>query len=129
MPTTQNHRTPVRGRPSKYSEETKNKVVEILTKGGTLREAAEATGMSVQAVSYHKRKYGIRGPRDTSPHTEPSLNPFDAEENRLIAKYDSEISRTEDLIKRATARLKLTLTKRNKLAKAFDQPEREVKII
>lgn len=117
-----------RGRPGKYDEETIKKAMAILQGGGTLQEAAEATDMTVQAVQYHKRKYGVRGPRDTSMPSVRVADPLAASEERLFVQFDEEITRHEEMLLKVSERLKNTMTRRNNLAVALGRPKRELKV-
>lgn len=116
---TQNTQIRGRGRPSKYTTEQLNTVLEMLRSGSTIAAAAAATGMSAQNVSYHKRKAGITGA--AVPGVLPTVvsDPLTSQETSLIAKYDGEIARLESTIERATARLKETVTKRRRVAKVL----------
>lgn len=125
------------GRTGKYDPETIQKGLMILQKGGTLREAAQATGMTVQALQYHKKKYNVRGPRDhaqpyqqtsTSPNTTQTVDPLAQSEERLFSQFDEEISRHEEVLRKVLARLRTTIERRNNLASALGRPKREMKV-
>lgn len=108
-----------RGRPSQYSAEQIGKAMDMIRTGSTLKAAAEAAGMTIQNVMYYKRKQGVAGA--TVPGIMPTTvsDPLALTETTLVSKYDTEIQRLEATIERASARLKETVTKRRRVAKAL----------
>ncbi len=105
-----------RGRPSKFTTEQIAKALDLVNNGATLAAAAEATGMTVQNVMYHRRK--ANGESGTRARV-VSADPLVSQETGLISKYDGEISRLESTIEKAQTRLKETITKRRRVAKAL----------
>ncbi|NJL54091.1 hypothetical protein HC928_02245 [bacterium] len=113
-----------RGAQGKYDEETIKTAMEIVSKGGTLREASDATGMTQQAVQYHKRRYNIVGPRDTTQNK--AADPLENQTKGLLDSYDREITRSEEIILAMQEKISDMLARRNRLAEAIGLEERHL---
>jgi hypothetical protein len=108
-----------RGRPSKYSNEQIEQALNMVRNGSTLSAAAKASGLTPQNVMYYKKRAGISGASVPGVLPTVAVDPLTSVEESLLAKYDGEIGRLEATIAKATARLKETVTKRRRVARAL----------
>lgn len=108
-----------RGRPRKYTNEQIEKAMSLIRGGSTIAHAARETGMAAQNVIYYKHRNGITGAAVPGVLPTVMVDPLAATESSLLAKYDGEIGRLEATIQKATARLKETVTKRRRVARAL----------
>ncbi len=117
-----------RGRPSKYSAEQIEQALNMVRNGSTLEAAAKASGLTAQNVMYYKKKAGISGASLPGVLPTVAVDPLASVETQLLAKYDGEIGRLEATIAKATARLKETVTKRRRVARALGLLEQSVDV-
>lgn len=103
--------TTKRGRPSQHSPEAISKGLTLIAEGKSIVDAAREVAMKPETLAYYKRR--------ASGGETKSATDFVSDEARLIANYDVEISNLRKTIDEATTRLKTTMVKRNRVAKAL----------